>query len=183
MTPRPRSRAASLLVVLAVTAVSLRVLDAVPRAITGLPRGVIRLSSLPDAARRFGIGIPAPSYLPDDVEWPPTSVLVGRDASIAATSRHRPDGAAWLIIAGAPAWTGAIDPAILPPVTVLQETETVSGDGRTMTVERLLDSGGAIWHQASWHTHTRLLRVRGRGSLDDVLRIAESVRERNRDER
>ena len=183
MTHRPRGHGASLLIVLAVTAASLRVLDAVPRAITGLPRGVIPLNSLPDAARRLGTEIPTPSYVPDDLEWPPTHILVGADFSIAVTSRHRSDGAVWLIIAGAPAWAGAIDPAILPPVTVLQETEMASGDGRAMSVQRVHDSGGAIWHQASWHTHARLFLVRGRGSLDDLLRIARSVRERNRRER
>jgi hypothetical protein len=169
--------------VVAVTAASLRVLDAVPRAVTGLPRGVIRLQSLDDAARRLGAVIPMPSVVPDDLEWPPTDILVGADSSFAVHSRHRPDGAVWLIIAGAPGRAGAVDPAVLPAVTVLQETEMLSGQGRTMSIQRLHDSGGTIWHQVSWRDHTHLFLVRGRASLDDVVRIAQSLRERNRDER
>jgi hypothetical protein len=183
MAHRPRSHLASLLLTLAVTAASLRVLDAVPRAVTGLPRGVIRLTSLDDAARRLGFGVPTPSVVPDDVDWPPRDILVGAHSSVTMTSRHRPDGPAWLIVAGAPARAGAIDPAVLPAVTVLQDTELVLGDGRTMTIQRQLDSSGALWHQASWREHARLLLVRSRGSLDELLRIAQSVRERNRHER
>ena len=168
---------------LAVTAASLRVLDAVPRAITGLPRGVVRLNSLDDAARRLGAGIPTPSVVPDDVGWPPRVILVGARSSVSMMSRHRPDGLNWLIVAGAPAGAGAIDPAILPAVTVLQDTEMVLDDGRTMTIQRLIDSSGVVWHQAKWREHARLFLVRGRGSLDGLLRIAQSVRERNRDER
>ena len=182
MTHRPRSHAASLLIVIAITAASLRVLDAVPRAITGLPRGVIRFNSLDDAVRRLGSGLPTPSYLPDDLEWPPTDIVVGAHASVAVRSRHRPDGETWLIIAGAPARATAIDPAVLPAVTVLQDTDMVVDDGRMMRIQRLHDSGGVLWHQASWREHARLLLVRSRGSLDDLLRIAQSVHERDRDE-
>lgn len=156
----------------------MRVLDAVPRAITGLPRGVVRLHSADEAARRLWTGILTPSDLPDDLEWPPTDILVGAHESFAMMSRHRPDGSVWLIVAGAPARAGAIDPAILPAVTILQDTEMVLGDGRTITIQRLLDSDGAVWHQASWRSHARLLLVRSRGSLDDLLHIVQRVRER-----
>jgi hypothetical protein len=66
----------------------------------------------------------------------------------------------------------------MPGSTVLQESEANVGHW-TARVQRLQDRGGALWHEAAWQDGDRLLSVRYRGSVEDLIRIAGSLRPRS----
>lgn len=167
---------ASLLAVFVVAAAVLRVLDAVPRAVTGLPRGIVRVRSLDEAGRRLNGRIAMPVYFPAELEWPPSDIMLADDLSVAVTCRERRTGRGRLIVASGPRGAGAIAAGLLPPATRLQSAETTVVPGRPLTVDRLQDATGAFWHQASWRDDGRLIIVRHRGGMDELLRIAASVR-------
>ncbi len=168
---------AALLLVVAASAVVLRVADAVPQVLTGLPRGVTRAASLGDLARAQDRPVVLPTYYPSDLEWPPGDLLCAGPNARALTARQGATGAAWLTIASAPSEATLAAARLVPAVTVLQDTETRLGN-LTARVQRLQDASGAIWHQAAWHAAARYHLVRYRGSLDDLMRIAASYHPR-----
>lgn len=160
--------------VLLLAASCLRVLDAVPRAITGLPRGVERLASAEAleavSRRQFAL----PSFYPSFLEWPPRDFTWdGRSAAVSV--RRRDDGTPWLILASSPRSGGGRPAAILPAAAVLQESDGAIA-GLPARIQRLQDRNGAIWHQAVWDSDGLLLTARCRGSVEDLVRIASSLR-------
>jgi hypothetical protein len=167
-----------LAIVFVVTAIGLRVLDAVPRAVTGLPRGVVRVASVKALAQLSSLDVPLPVYFPAHLRWPPNECTWdGRIAAV--TARHVDSKVAWLSIALAPESAGVAPASILPAVEVLQDSDATIA-GVSARVQRVQDRDGAIWHQAEWTADGRRFAVRYRGSVEDLLRIAGSLRTGNR---
>lgn len=162
--------------VLLVSAVLLRVVDAVPGAIRGTPRGVKRLDSLESLERNSGWRAPVPAYFPSTLSWPPSDIrlLPGRAASL--WFRRREDRSLWLILGAALDRMPAIAPDVLPAATSLQAEAARVGDHAAL-VERVRDADGATWHQITWRVAGRIRLARCRGTLDDVMRIASSLDE------
>jgi len=62
---------------------------------------------------------------------------------------------------------------------VLQDVDADGSPEVTMRVQRLGAAEGVTWHQASWISHGRLTVVRYRGSLADLMWMANSLRARS----
>jgi len=164
-----------LLAVLAATG-ALRVADAVPRVLLDVPRGVARPPDLASLERESGRRMPMPAYFPDSLAWPPAEVRLHSGGSAAIWCRQRPAGGLALILATAPAGTRPIAAAVLPPAVELQR-EGASLGARPASVSRVRDRDGAVWQQVEWQTPRQIILLRYRGTLDELLKIAGSVRE------
>ncbi len=174
------SAAARFALVFVVTATGLRVLDAVPRALTGLPRGAMRVytgTELTPAQRR---ALPLPRLSLERLEWPPGAVLTYPDGSVAAMVTHRAQGVVWLMLAAEAPVDERLRFPVLPPVTVLQDAEMQLG-GVTIRVLRVQDRGGALWHQTVWPFDGGHRVLRYRGALDELLRATSSLLPGNRE--
>lgn len=176
----PTLRAVSrLLLVTAVAMAGLRVLDSVPRVLTGLPRGVVLVRSLEELRNRVGFDMPMPAYFPATLEWPPRDIWVYRGQDVAVFVRQRATNAPWLIVASAAPGARDVSGPALPDATVLQTTDVPAGSGTPFRVRRVEDAARAVWHEATWRQADRITVVRYRGPLDELMRIAESLRARS----
>ena len=165
------------LVVILSAAFVLRVADAVPRVALGVPRGVERAPDLATLERATGRRMPVPAYFPDSLEWPPAERRMHTSGSAAIWCRQRPAGLFALIVATARAGPQGIAAAVLPASVELQREDGLLG-GQRASVSRVRDAAGAVWQQVQWQTPDGIILVRYRGTLDELLKIAGSVRER-----
>ena len=163
---------------LTAAAIGLRALDELPGMAAGVARGVRRVDSIATLEQRSAHRMPIPAYFPDTLAWPPDRLLTFDTTSASMSFRHRQTSAVWLIIAmgvGVP----TVAPQVLPPATLLQ-IEATTVRNAPATVERLVDLDGVIWYQLTWHAAGTTRLVRYRGTLDDVMLIANSIDERGR---
>lgn len=162
------------LLVVASAAFGLRAVDAVPRLVLGVPRGVVRAPDLEQLDRESGRRMPVPAYFPDSIEWPPAEVRMHSGGSAAIWCRQRPAGGMALIVATAPPGRREIAAAVLPASVDLQR-EAASLGARAAVISRVRDADGAVWQQAQWQTPAQIILIRYRGTLDELLKIAGSV--------
>jgi len=164
------------LAVVAAAAFGLRVADALPGVLLGVPRGVVRAASVADLERATGWRMPVPAYYPDTIAWPPAEARMHAGGSAAIWCRQRPAGGIALIVACAPPGAAGIAAALLPESLELQREDTTLGPYPAV-VSRVRDAEGAVWQQVQWQAGRRIILVRYRGTLDQLLKIAGSVRE------
>jgi len=164
------------LLVFAAAALGLRLADALPRVALGVPRGVVRAESVAELERATGWRVPLPSYFPDTIEWPPAESRLHTSGSAAIWCRERPAGGIAMILASAPQQAGGIAAALLPESVELQREEAMLGP-RPALVSRVRDVEGIVWQQVQWRAGGRIILIRYRGTLDQLLKIAGSVRE------
>lgn len=157
--------------VLAAIVTVLAGLDRLPGLLADLPRGATRVAELADLERKLGRPVPLPVVYPDDLAWPPADLHLYPGPAALVIVNARASGTPALFIATAAPGVPALSPRLLPPVTVLQTSESTFG-ARRATVARLQDAGGAIWHEVSWPDRGTLTVVRYRG---DVLRLGRMV--------
>ena len=177
--PGPARTLGTWLLVILSAAFVLRVADAVPRVALGVPRGVVRASDLARLERASGRRMPIPAYFPDSLEWPPADARMHSGGSAAIWCRQRPAGGIALVVATAPPGPQGIAADVLPASVELQREDGALG-GRLASVSRVRDVDGAVWQQVQWRTPDEIILVRYRGTLDELLKIAGSVRERQR---
>lgn len=176
-TPRGLARMVGVWVLAIVAAAAaLRVADAVPRVLLDVPLGVVRPTDLASLERESGRRMPMPAYFPDSLEWPPGEVRLHSGGSAAIWCRQRPAGGLALVLATAPPGTRSIAASVLPPAVELQRERASLGAGPA-SVSRLRDQDGALWQQVEWETPRQIILLRYRGTLDELLKIAGSVRE------
>lgn len=165
---------ATLLWVVAVSAVTVAGLGALPGWIAGEERGVHRVASIQDAERRLGARIILPAVYPERLAWPPAEIRVagGRHGSVALTFVDRAGAPALQLIQsteeGAP-----IAPALLRDRTVHGLRRT-SVDARPATLSRVHVAGEG-WDELAWDLRGRSIVLRGRGDLGELYRMAASV--------
>jgi len=165
----------TLLLVLGGTAGLLAALDSAPGCIQGVPRGVRRVKSIEEAERRLRGRLALPAYFPDTLRWPPSAIRVAQDASpaVALAFEGRAGGVeVWL--AQTMAGDGPIPPSLLPEATVLGKG-TVTVGGEEGTLSRIVGEDGTIWHEIAWRQFGRRLALRGKGPLDQLVRMARSA--------
>lgn len=165
----------TLLFVMGGTAGLLAALDSVPGCIQGVPRGVRRVRTIEEAEQRLRGRLALPAYFPDRLRWPPSAVRVIQDASpAAALAFEGRAGGVDLWLAQTVGGDGPIAPSLLPEVTVLgRGTLTVAGDEATLS--RIVGEDGTVWHEIAWRQFGRRLVLRGKGSLDELVRMARSA--------
>lgn len=164
------------LLVVAATAFGLRVADALPRAALGVPRGVVRAGSLDALERATGRRMPVPAFFPDSIEWPPVEARMDTGGSAALWFRQRPAGGIAMILASAPVGAGRVGAALLPESVELQREAAAVGT-RPAFVSRVRDAEGTVWQQVQWQAGGRIILIRYRGTLEQLLRMAASIRE------
>jgi len=162
--------------VLAASAVTLRVADALPGVVRGTARGVVRYGSMDEVERVIGRRLPTPAYYPAALEWPPGELRVYLGKAAAYWCRTRDRGTLSLIVAVTPPGDRALAAAVLPLAVVLQEADGMVG-GRVARVTRLSAADGAIWHQVEWVGARGVIVARSRGTLEELMQMVSSLRE------
>jgi hypothetical protein len=164
----------TLTLVLGGAALALATLDAVPTWLHGEPRGVRRAASIEEAERRLQSKVLVPAYFPDTLRWPPSTVRLTRDdGGSVALSFLGSDGAPALFLAQTAGHDGALPPGLLGRLAVIQQQSAPLGDGAVLA--RVVAEDGALWNQLEWSAAGRRFLLRGRGSLDDLIRMARSI--------
>ncbi|HEU4382887.1 MAG TPA: hypothetical protein VFR85_05215 [Anaeromyxobacteraceae bacterium] len=166
---------ATLFFVMASAAVALAALDAAPGWLQGEPRGVRRLRGVDEAERRLKARLYLPAFFPDHYRWPPSSVRLapGEPASVALGFEARQGGLA-LQLGQTVGGEGPVSPLVLPRAEPLQRSPVRVG-GADGTLARVIGDDGAVWHEVTWRQGGRTLVLRGRGGVEELLRMARSA--------
>jgi hypothetical protein len=159
-------------------AVALRTVDAIPDLVTGHGRERDRFATIEELERAIHQRLLLPSYFPDRLRWPPDTVRLHAGAP-GSVSLEISDGS------GLPAliiWQGlaptATVPDDLPAFTrILHVTTARVGLDRGDLV-RAVCADGRIWLDLRWEVGGLPVAVRSRGNVDELLRIAGSIRGR-----
>jgi hypothetical protein len=166
---------AALVLVMGGATVALAALDAAPGWLQGEPRGVRRLASVEEAERRLKARLYLPAFFPDRYRWPPSSVrLVVGDPSSVALGFEARDGGLALQLGQTVGGEGPISPLALPTAEVLQRSAVRIG-GIEGTLARVVGEDGAVWNEVAWQQGGRTLVLRGRGGVEELLRMAHSA--------
>ncbi len=166
---------ATLALVLGGTAGVLGTLDAVPGWIQGEPRGVRRVGSIEEAERALRARLVIPAFFPDTLRWPPTTVRIARDGApaVALGFEARAGGLA-LVLAQTVGGAGPISPRLLPETTVLRSDPLRVGTSPGV-LRRVVGADGAVWTEVAWAMGDRRLALRGKGGVEDLVRMARSA--------
>jgi hypothetical protein len=165
----------TLVLVVGGTAGLLAALDSAPGCIQGVPRGVRNLKSIDEAERRLRGTLALPAFFPDTLQWPPSAIRAVQDTSPAvALAFQGRAGGVELWLAQTMAGDGPIPPSLLPPATVLGKGSVAVG-GEEATLSRIVGEDGTIWHEIAWRQFGRRLVLRGKGPLDQLVRMARSA--------
>jgi hypothetical protein len=164
----------TLALVLGGTTVALVALDAMPTWLHGQPRGVRRAATVEDAERRMQSRVLLPSYFPDTLRWPPGDVRFTRDEGGAvALTFQGTDGAAALVLMQTVAGAGPIPDGLAGRLAVIQQQSAPIGDDAVLS--RVVAEDGTLWSQLEWTRGGRRFLLRGRGSLEVLIRMARSI--------
>ena len=162
--------------VLGATVVTLSGLDHLPAWMQGQPRGVRRLASIEEAERRLKARLFLPAYFPDTLRWPPSAVrYVGGDPSSVALLFDGSSGGLELVFAQTAGGSGPISPRVFPEASVLQRFPLAVGEGEGW-LERVVGDDGAVWNEVTWLQRGERLALRGKGSVEQLIRMARSTR-------
>jgi hypothetical protein len=164
----------TLTLVLGGAALALATLDAVPTWLHGEPRGVRRAMTVEDAERRLQAKVLLPSYFPDTLRWPPTTVRFTReDGGSVSLAFLGVDGAPALFLAQTAGRDAPLPDSLLGRLAVIQQQSAPLGDGAVLA--RVVAEDGTLWNQLEWRGAGRHFLLRGRGSLEDLIRMARSI--------
>jgi hypothetical protein len=160
--------------VLGGAAFALVVLDAVPTWLHGEPRGIRRAPSVEDVERSLQAKVLLPAYFPDTLRWPATAVRFTREEGGAvALSFSASDGAPALLLAQTLGPGATLPEALLGRRAVIQRQSAPLGEGAVLS--RVVVEDGTLWNQLDWEAGGRRYVLRGRGSLEDLIRMARSI--------
>jgi hypothetical protein len=169
----------TLTLVLGGAAAALAALDAVPTWLHGQPRGVRRAGSVEEAERRVQARVLLPSYFPDTLRWPPATVRFTRDEGGAvALAFDGRDGAPALLLVQNVAGTAPVPEGLGGRLAVIQQQSAPLGDDAVLS--RVVAEDGTLWSQLDWSRDGRRFLLRGRGSLEDLIRMARSIHREGR---
>jgi hypothetical protein len=164
----------TLTLVLGGAALALATLDSVPTWLHGEPRGVRRASSVEEAERRLQAKVLLPAYFPDTFRWPPSTVRFSRDeGGSVALSFLGTDGAPALFLAQTAGREGELPVALMGRLAVIQQQSAPLGEGAVLA--RVVAEDGTLWNQLEWSASGRRFLLRGRGSLEELIRMARSI--------
>ncbi len=164
----------TLTLVLGGTAAALATLDAMPTWMHGQPRGVRRAATVEEAERRLQARVLVPSYFPDTLRWPPSTVrFVREDGGSVALDFLGKDGSPALLLVQTVGGDGAIPDGLQGRLAVIQQQSAPLGDDAVLA--RVVAEDGTLWSQLNWSRGGRRFLLRGRGSLEDLIRMARSI--------
>ncbi len=164
----------TLTLVLGGAAAALATLDAIPTWMHGQPRGVRRAATIEEAERRVQARVLLPSYFPDTLRWPPSAVrFIRDDGGSVALDFLAKDGAPALFLAQTVRGDAAIPEGLQGRLAVIQQQSAPLGDDAVLA--RVVAEDGTLWNQLAWRRSGRHFLLRGRGSLEDLIRMARSI--------
>jgi hypothetical protein len=165
----------SVLLVFGAAAVLLDAVDAVPGLVTGEPRHVRRARTVDDVERRLRTRLLLPYYFPSTLRWPPERIRFTIDPPGAALGvDDARDGTPQIFVAQA-IGAGPIPDRLIPAAQVLQSSPVWVNSERGVLSRVVVD--GLIGWEVRWQQSGRRLLVRSRGTVEELLRMARSVRE------
>ena len=171
---------ATLFWVVAITAIVLAGLGAVPRWLGGEELRARRAATLAEAERRLGGALYLPAYFPARLVWPPTEIRIagGRGGSARVALSARGEGGHDLVLLQSLTPGVPVAPELLGGPRVLATSPTTLG-GHPARMSTVL-VGGLAWSELSWVEEGREIRLRTRGELDELYRMAHSARREGR---
>lgn len=174
-----RSAAQSLLTlvaVLLVAAASLAGLDRLGQALEA-SRTVQVVATVADAERLVGRRrLALPAYFPSSLRWPPQSVRVWPVSRVVVLGlAARPGEPVAMELAQAVDEGQPVPREALAPLVPLATREVTLG-GAPATLTRGLGAEGAAWVELAWTLGGRAVVLRSRGSEEQALKMAASLR-------
>jgi hypothetical protein len=163
--------------VLGATAATLAVLNHVPDLAGTNPRRIRTAASLRAVEARLGQGLLLPSYFPQWLVWPPSSIRFtdGPPTIVAFVLDARDGSGPVLTIVQTFEPDAAIPSRLLPPGTVIEsEPARIGLEPARLSHLRLAD--GSSWRELAWTEQDRRVTFRFRTQTSDVLRMARSLR-------
>jgi hypothetical protein len=164
----------STLIVFAVAALLLDAVDAVPGFVTGEPRHVRRARTIEEVERRLRTRLLLPYYFPSTLTWPPQRIRFTIDPPGVSLGVDAREGAPQIFVAQA-IGGGPIPDRLIPDAQTLQSSPVWINAERGVLSRVVMD--GAIGWEVRWQQGGRRLLVRSRGTVEELLRMARSVRE------
>ncbi|MGD0835146.1 MAG: hypothetical protein ABSB49_00710 [Polyangia bacterium] len=178
----PRRRAAPGLVgtvlVLAGAALALRILDAVPGWLLGIPRGVHVSTSLEEAEARSGLALGSVGRL---AGWQITdSRVTVRPVHAVAISLRRAGthGMDLVLYQGG---VGGVPAVLCPPLGSFNSLDVRLAAGLVATLKAELGPGGSVVEELAWWQGSRLTVIRSVGSTVELLGFAKQLVESTHD--
>jgi hypothetical protein len=165
----------TLILVLGGAAAALATLDAMPTWLHGQPRGVRKAATIEEAERRIQGRVLLPAYFPDTLRWPPSTVRFTRDdgGAVALSFDARDGTPALLLVETVAGAAPSIPDGLKGRLAVIQQQSAPLGDGAILS--RVVAEDGTLWSQFEWGRDGRHFLLRGRGSLEDLIRMARSI--------
>lgn len=179
MARAPMSLFGSLLmlaVVVGGAAATLKGVDLLARAFSD-DGGERRWASVAELERGLGYRLALPAYFPQSLAWPPGEVrTVGHGPRTALLGFTAVDGGPLrLVVAQTLGAPGELPAEALPEGAVLERRE-LSLAGRPARLTRFLGEDGFTWHDLAWEQGGQTLLLRSRGGVEQLVKMAESVR-------
>jgi hypothetical protein len=137
-------------------------------------------ADIAEAERRLGSSLFLPAYFPARLVWPPAEIRIaggrGGSARVALAARGEPGHELVLLQSLTPGAPVAAE--LLGGPRVLSTRPTTLG-GHPAQMSTVL-VGGLAWSELSWVEDGREIRLRSRGELDELYRMAHSARREGR---
>jgi hypothetical protein len=95
------------------------------------------------------------------------------DGGAVALTFQGKDGAPALVLAQTVADAGSIPDGLHGRLAVIQQQSAPLGDGAVLA--RVVAEDGSLWSQLEWTRGGRRFLLRGRGSLENLIRMARSI--------
>jgi len=155
-------------------------LGAVPRWLAGEAKGPAFIASVPEAERRLGSSLFLPAFFPDRLAWPPGEIRVagGHGGSARIAFQPREEGGAPVVMLQSVEPGEPVAPDLIGDRRVLSSSRTRVGERPAEFASVLVDGEG--WQELSWEEDGRRLVLRSRGDLEELYRMAHSVRREGR---
>lgn len=165
---------ASFVWVLGATVVTIGVLGALPRWISGDSGAVRHAATIQEAERRLGARVLVPGYFPARLAWPPAEIRVagGRRGSVRLALAAR-DGGPGIELLQSTADDAPVAAPLLEDRTVLRTSRTSVG-GIPATISDVLVEGRPA-RELSWVLHGRAMVLRSAGDVEELFRMAHSA--------
>jgi len=126
--------------------------------------------------RAAKVRLALPAYFPQTLRWPPSQIrLVGRAPVVAVLAFTGQEGGPERLIISQLVAGGGNLPEDEQGGVVLESRELQVG-GAPALLERTKGVDGAVWYRLTWSWKGRPYAMTTRGSLDELLRMAATVR-------
>lgn len=168
----------ALVTVLGMTVLLLAGMDAVPRALAPAVEKVSTLPSVEEAEKRLNAKLALPSYFPETLAWPPVEVRIarGQPPSARVSLAGRDGGSPRVVLCQTVGGEGDIAPELLSPPLRVLDARAVDVGGERGSLARIETQGGELWYDLGWHHAGQTMVLRTRGTVDEALMMAASVR-------